>query len=106
MSIALLTTRCEDNPFEPDVRADNEVWITASGFEPATLTVTAGTTVVWLNKDDANHTVDSGEPNKPTSLFSSKVIRPNDSWEFAFTAKGTFSYYCSRTLAKGKIIVN
>ena len=109
-SLALLATlmlRCgTENPLAPDVRGENEVWITANGFEPATLTVKAGTTVTWINKDNANHTVDSGKPNQPTNIFSSPTIRPNGTFRHQFSTKGTFDYYCARTLATGKIIVN
>ena len=102
-----LTLQCsEENPLAPDVRGANEVWITANGYEPATLTVSAGTSVTWINKDTANHTVDSGTPNQPTNLFSSPTIRPNGDFSRKCESKGTFDYYCARTLATGKIIVN
>jgi len=37
----------------------NEVWIQNMAFNPSTLTVTAGTTVTWTNKDAIGHTVTS-----------------------------------------------
>lgn len=103
-----LSFQCsEENPLAPDVRGANEVWITANGFEPPTLTVAAGTTVTWINKDNANHTVNSGLPNMPQTDFpQSPTIRPNGSFSNKFDTKGTFDYYCAVTLATGKIIVN
>jgi plastocyanin len=102
-----LSFQCsEENPLAPDVRAANEVWITANGFEPATLAVSAGTTVVWINKDGEIHTVNSGEPNMFDGMFISPAIRPNGSFSHQFDTKGTFDYYCAVTLATGKIIVN
>ncbi|MFQ5628791.1 MAG: cupredoxin domain-containing protein [bacterium] len=107
LSASSLFLQCsEENPLAPDVRGANEVWITANGFEPATLTVSAGTTVIWINKDSANHTVDSGTPNQPTNQFSSPTIRPNADFSHKFDLAGTFNYYCARTLATGKIVVN
>jgi plastocyanin len=37
----------------------NEVWIQGMAFRPATITVTAGTTIKWTNKDGVAHTVTS-----------------------------------------------
>ena len=94
-----------DNPLLPDVRDDNEVWIQSDGFNPQTLTVSAGTTVKWSNKDSEVHTVDSGLPGNPTNLFTSPNIQPGKSWSLKFSKKGTFNYYCSIHQRTGKIIV-
>ena len=37
----------------------NEVWIKGMAYEPSTITITAGTTIKWTNKDDVVHTVTS-----------------------------------------------
>ncbi|MDD5503407.1 MAG: amidase, partial [Candidatus Thermoplasmatota archaeon] len=37
----------------------NTIWITNYKFNPSTLTVSAGTTVTWINKDSVAHTVTS-----------------------------------------------
>lgn len=107
ITAAGLSFQCTDeNPLAPDVRGENEVWITANGFQPTTLTVTAGTTVTWINKDNSNHTVDSGAPNMPENLFSSPTIRPNGTFSFKFDNPGSYNYYCAQTLATGRIVVN
>jgi plastocyanin len=59
-------------------------------FAPARLTVKAGTTVTWRNKDDIPHTVTSA-----ARLFKSKALDTDDSFSFTFTEPGTYEYFCS-----------
>ena len=59
-------------------------------FAPGTLTIPAGTTVVWTNKDDVPHNVISTD-----KLFASPVLDTDEHFEFTFKNAGTFNYYCS-----------
>ena len=59
-------------------------------FEPATLTVKAGTTVTWINEDDIPHTVVA-----TNRAFRSKALDTDDKFSFTFTTPGTFEYFCS-----------
>ena len=59
-------------------------------FGPQTLTVKAGTTVTWTNKDDIPHTV--AAVNKE---FRSKALDTDDAYTFTFTTPGTYAYFCS-----------
>ena len=59
-------------------------------FAPASLTVKAGTTVTWRNKDDMPHTVAS-----TTRMFKSKALDTDDAFSFTFTEPGTYAYFCS-----------
>ena len=56
-------------------------------FAPAALTVAAGSTVTWTNRDDEPHTVvsDSG-------LFRSAALDTNESFSFRFDKPGTYRY--------------
>lgn len=94
-----------DNPLEPDQPAANDVWIQADGFHPQTLTISAGTTVTWRNKDTQVHTVESGVPGKPDLEYTSPSIKPGTSWSHRYTKTGTFRYYCSIHLRTGTVIV-
>ncbi len=61
-------------------------------FQPATLTIKAGTEVEWLNTSDAPHTVTSdtaGTFNSPSN------ITKNQTFKFTFTSAGTFPYHCN-----------
>ncbi|MGO8914611.1 MAG: cupredoxin family copper-binding protein [Stellaceae bacterium] len=72
--------------------AANEVVIDNFAFEPKTLTVAAGTDVVWINQDDEPHTVVySGD----AKLFKSPALDTSDKFSFVFKEPGTYSYYCS-----------
>jgi len=68
----------------------NEVWIQGMAFTPASITVTAGTTITWTNKDAIAHTVTSS-----TNLFNSGSIGNGGVFSFTFPNAGTFSYYCA-----------
>ena len=69
-----------------------EVKIDNFSFTPATLTVPAGTTVTWTNRDDIPHTVVSADDPK---AFKSKVMDTDEKFSYTFTKAGTFTYFCS-----------
>ncbi len=69
----------------------NEVWIQGMAFNPATITVAAGTTIKWTNKDLVAHTVTSSS----TFPFDSGSIGSNGTWSFTFTTAGNFQYKCT-----------
>lgn len=60
-------------------------------FEPSSITVPAGTTVVWTNKDEEPHTVTSAG----TGFTSSKALDTDDTYKATFSTSGTYTYYCS-----------
>ena len=59
-------------------------------FRPAVLTVSAGTTVTWTNREAELHTVAS-----TTKLFASSGLDSGDTFSFQFTTPGTYEYYCA-----------
>jgi plastocyanin len=67
----------------------NEVFIQGTAFNPSTITVAAGTTITWTNKDAITHTVTSDK-----SLFDSGSLGPNDVFSHTVATAGTFSYHC------------
>jgi plastocyanin len=68
-----------------------EVKIDNFTFAPVTVTVAAGTTVKWVNRDDIPHTVVSEDK----STFKSKALDTDDSFSYTFTKPGTYTYFCS-----------
>jgi plastocyanin len=60
--------------------ATAEVKIDNFSFGPGALTVGAGTTVVWTNRDDIPHTVVSTE-----GVFKSKVMDTDEKFSYTFT---------------------
>jgi amicyanin len=59
-------------------------------FNPQTLTVKAGSTVTWTNKDDIPHAI--AAVNRE---FKSKALDTGDAYSFTFTTPGTYAYFCS-----------
>lgn len=66
------------------------VSIKSFAFAPGGVTVTAGTTVTWTNKDDEVHTVTSKD-----GKFHSAGLDTGDSFKFRFDVPGTYDYLCS-----------
>jgi plastocyanin len=58
-------------------------------FAPKQLTVKAGTTVVWTNKDDTPHTVTSDD-----GAFSSPVMDTDQNFHYTFDKPGKFPFHC------------
>jgi plastocyanin len=80
----------------------NEVWIQGMAFSPSTITVLAGTTITWTNKDAVAHTVTS-----TTSLFNSGSVSGNSTYSHSFATTGTYPYKCSfHAGMTGTVIVN
>jgi plastocyanin len=59
-------------------------------FTPQTLTVKAGTTVTWNNKDDIPHGIAADKNAFPRS----KALDTDDKFAFTFTTPGTYKYFC------------
>jgi plastocyanin len=70
-------------------------------FAPATLTITAGTTVTWKNDDDSPHRI--GDKN---GTFKSAALDTDDAFSHTFAAPGEYPYICTiHPYMVGKIIV-
>jgi plastocyanin len=61
--------------------------IYGSEFSPKSVTITAGDTIKWVNRDNADHQVyGSG------GRFISPILKHGQSWSFTFNAAGTYTY--------------
>ena len=79
----------------------NEIVIQNFAFEPATLTVKAGTKVTWVNRDEEPHTATATDKR-----FNSKVLETGDKFTTEFTLPGTYKYYCAlHPKMTGQIVV-
>jgi plastocyanin len=89
------TASAQQKPETVEVKIDN------FSFGPAELTVSAGTTVTWTNRDDIPHTVVSTD-----KVFKSKVLDTDEKFSFTFTQVGSFPYFCSiHPKMTGKVVV-
>ncbi len=59
-------------------------------FNPTPVTVKAGSTVTWTNRDDEPHNVVSD-----TGVFKSGGMDTNESFSFKFDKPGTYHFTCS-----------
>jgi len=88
----------------PGLRAElHEVAIQGFAYLPATITIKAGDTVRWVNREKRQfHNVwflGKGEP-EPEYLF------PDERYEMVFPEKGTFHYRCGpHEEMKGTVVV-
>lgn len=72
-------------------RASVQVTIQGFAFSPQTITIAPGTTVVWTQKDSANHTVTSDT----NAWTASSGLGTNQTFSVTFTKPGTYLYHCS-----------
>ena len=94
-SAAMANAASDTKPSGPAVTIDN------FSFAPATLTVPAGTTVVWTNHDDIPHNV--VERNQK---FKSKALDTDETFSYTFAEAGTYEYFCGlHPKMVGKIVV-
>jgi len=100
---ALLLSVCAAGFVHPGDERSTRVSVTIENyaFQPDPVTVAAGTTVIWTNRDEVSHTVVSND-----GLFSSPELEANQRFEFTFKKAGSFAYFCSlHPEMKGKVIV-
>ena len=82
LAAGVLFSRAEGTP--------NTVTIDNFSFAPQTLTVKAGTTVTWTNRDDIPHGIGSAN----NAFKRSQALDTDDSFSFTFTTPGTYQYFC------------
>jgi len=92
-----LVVNAQQNTSTSEVKIDN------FSFSPAVLSVPAGTTVTWTNRDDIPHTVVSSDDPK---AFKSKVLDTDEKFTFTFSKPGAYPYFCSvHPKMVGKVVV-
>ena len=67
-----------------------------NAFYPNRLTVKTGTTVSWINKDPAFHSIRSD-----SGLFQSNLLAIGQMFSFTFDEPGTYPYYCEKNGGAG-----
>ena len=82
----------------PEARS---VEIQDNQFEPASATVASGTTLMWINYGQEQHTVTADD-----GQFDSGVLNPGDIFVVTVEGAGKLTYYCSlHPEMKGSITV-
>ncbi len=71
-------------------------------FTPATVTVKAGTTVTWTNRDAIGHTVNF----HANGINSPSILNQGDKFSHTFSTPGTYAYICDiHPFMHGTIVV-
>ena len=80
---------------------DARVMIDNFRFSPIPLTVKAGSTITWLNRDDIPHSI-----VVPALGVHSHPMDTDESFAFRFDKAGTYDYICGlHPFMHGKIVV-
>jgi plastocyanin len=90
LSMAVLGGAVTGAPVQAAAPSTPQILIKDFMFSPMSLTVKAGTTVTWANKDDEPHTVVSD-----TGLFRSGAVDTDETFTFKFAKPGTYRFTCS-----------
>ena len=70
-------------------------------YRPKELTLKVGTTVMWVNKDEVEHSATANDESFDTALFGQ-----GKSATITFSKAGRFNYYCApHPFMKGAIVV-
>ncbi|WP_448166726.1 cupredoxin domain-containing protein [Burkholderia ambifaria] len=67
----------------------HRITIEGMRFNPASVTVARGDTIVWVNKDLVAHTATAA------GLFDSHEIQPDASWTYVANTPGRYAYICT-----------
>ena len=65
-------------------------------FNPSRLTVQTGSTITWINRDPAFHTIHSD-----TGVFQSGLLSVGQLFSYTFDEPGTYPYYCDKNGGPG-----
>jgi len=88
-------------PTQGVLSGDVNVTIQGVQFDPAIVTIRAGSTIHWTNNSDTAYTISADDGS-----FQSPTLQKGDQFAFTFATAGTIPYHCgSVTLIKGSIIV-
>ena len=85
-----------------DSTANADITIRGFAFNPNTLTVATGASVVWINGESAKHTVVSDAGIE----INSDALSKGQAYSHTFNTAGTYNYHCSiHPSMKGAVIV-
>lgn len=90
-----------DTPSSESAGEEHVVEIVNFGFSPSELTIKAGDTVIFINKDEVGHSATADDKS-----FDTGMLEQDKAKEVTFSEDGQFSYYClPHPGMKGTIIV-
>lgn len=91
----------DEMPSAPVDVPENGVNVDDYQFDPAVITVTAGSEVTWVNNDDFLHTVTADDLS-----FGSGALRVQATYAQTFEEPGEYDYFCGiHPSMRGKVVV-
>lgn len=94
--VTLVTCPVQAQPQTEDIEIRN------FAFQPDSITVGPGTTVIWTNYDNDQHTATSTE-----EIFDSGLLEEGETFEYTFEEPGTYEYFCRpHPFMTGEVIVS
>jgi len=90
VSVAALWLIAPSRPSRAAPPDSTQIVIKDFTFTPNSLTVKAGSTVTWVNRDDEPHNVVSD-----TGSFRSGAVDTNETFSFKLDNPGTYPYHCA-----------
>ena len=88
-AVQLLCGAAVSVAFAAGPRATQTITVSATSFQPLTVTIKRGDAVVWLNKDPFPHTATA------VGDFDSGSIESGSSWRHVFDNAGDHPYICT-----------
>lgn len=98
-------TAVKDIPQRPP---ENTVWVLGASFNPSVVTISAGDSVTWVNKDKLNRQPASDSHPSHTNVpgFESSPLALDGTYTFTFDEVGEWYYHDHlNPISKGKIVV-
>jgi len=84
----LIVFSCKKQDSTP--QGDYEVWLLYKRFNPTLITIKKGTTLTFINKDNANHSI-----TEVSKAFASGKIKTGDQYQYTFNDSASYSIYCN-----------
>jgi plastocyanin len=88
----LIATSIAASPALADVAPTATIVIDNFSFSPPQLSVAAGATVTWENRDDIPHTIVNDATPR---AFKSPPVDSGEKFSQVFVKPGTYRYFCS-----------
>lgn len=94
---ALANVSAQEDVVQVDIAKNSKDADNGKFYVPTGIRVEVGTTVEWINLDDARHTVTDGTPTGKAwgTVFDSGIMKGDEAYRFTFEQPGEYNYLCA-----------